>query len=231
MTRSVVRFFACLIAVAFIAASGCSRSLAKPTRPSGASLSDAQVIDIIRALPPWPYAGEPDYTTQDWEALVRAARTCQQVKPAVMRRTLREFVASAKEGMSDDGKDLLIEDWSRPLILLRVMFAVPEGADYRRYAPEGPMAFAAYMWEPLTHEGRPEPTTMATPVTWRDGTPALTARLAGYSGPMYEADGEYDFFRKTFPFRDLSSPTLLERIERIRESRPAESRPIDAQGP
>lgn len=231
MTRSVVRFFACLLAAAFIPATGCCRSVVKPTRPSGVSLSDAQVIDLIRALPPWPYAGEPDYAGQDWAAFIRAARTCQQIEPDVMRRALREFVASAKEGMSDDGKDLLIEDWSRPLILLRVMFAVSENADYSRYAPRGPLSFAAYMFQPLTHEGRPEPSTMATPVTWRDGIPAFTDRMAGYSGPMYAADEEYDFFLKHFPFRDLSSPTLLERIERIRESRPVESRPVDAQGP
>ena len=198
MIGRMVRVSKCLMTVAIVPAMSCSGPMAKPTMPRAVALREAQVIDIIRALPPWPYAGGPDYTTQDWEALIRAARTCQQIEPRVMRRALREFVASSKEGMSDDGKDLLIEDWSRPLILLRVMFAVSESADYSRYAPEGPMSFAAYMYEPLIHEGRPEPTTMATPVTWRDGTPALTDRMAGYSGPMYEADEEYDFFRKTF---------------------------------
>jgi hypothetical protein len=159
-----------------------------------------EIMRVIHGVRAWPNTVEPDYDEEDWARLIEAARVLQTAKPTLLEIALDQYVVHYDTAF-EEGVDKVAE-WSKPLLLLRVMFDVPETEDLSAYAPRSCMSFGGFGAMPYDQSG-PTPCTLAEPLSWTPNGPVLTGQLATYNGVPYAAAEEYRFFREHFPFRDL----------------------------
>jgi hypothetical protein len=146
----------------------------------------------LRSLPPW--RGVCDFDQADWDAYIAAARLVQQADPDTVGAAFDKFAAEARRL---DEHYLGYEHESKPFILLRVAFALPESIPAeQRFSYKG-----WSNWPDADERGEVNP---GWPVAWREGKPYLVASYAGSEGQSYPAGAEYRFLRETFLYRDLS---------------------------
>lgn len=162
-----------------------------------------EIMARIHAIPPWP-SGERDcaYGPIHWSRLVQTARDLQKADPIRLETACQYYVVHYETSF-EGGIDIVAE-WSKPLLLLRMMFDIPETEELAEYHPIGCMGFGGFGWQPIC-EGLDPPRTLALPLTFKGGSPAFTALRFGYNGPAYRADEEYRFFVRHFRFRNLEA--------------------------
>jgi hypothetical protein len=169
-----------------------------------AKLLVAEIMRMIHSIRPWPSVEDScGYTESDWDRLVATARILQNADPTRLEDALSSYVTHYYTSFEDDVD--MVAEWSKPLLLLRVMFDLPESEDLTKYHPIGCMGFGGFGWKAVREEME-VPRTLATPVTFRNGRPELTAKRAGYSGPPYQVQDEYRFFFDNFEVRKLPAP-------------------------
>jgi len=156
-----------------------------------ADLGSRQLLEVLHTLPPW--RGIADFYDEDWDAYLAAARLVQQADPETVTAALDEFTAEAAEL---DEHYPGYEHESKPFLLMRVVFALPETVPVqRRFAYKG-----WSNWPEPDQRGEINP---GWPVAWRQGRPYLVASYEGSQGQPYPAAAEYRFLRDTFPHRNL----------------------------
>ena len=147
------------------------------------------LLAILEALRPW--TDREAFGEADWRGYVDAARAVQRAEPAVVEAALDAFVA----GWAGDTALNYARD-SKPFLLMRVVFDLPEAA-----AVGARRSFRGWVnWPAPDALGQ---VSLAWPLTWRGGTPALSASYEGVEGGPYDAVGEYRFLRARWPFREL----------------------------
>ncbi len=152
-------------------------------------LTVPDLLAVLDALRPW--TGRGDFTDADWRGYVDAARAVQQTEPAVVEAALDAFVA----GWAGDTALEYTRD-SKPFLLMRVVFDLPEAA-----VVAARRSFKGWVnWPAPDAQGQ---VSLAWPLTWRGGAPALSASYEGVEGGPYDAAAEYRFLRATWPFRAL----------------------------
>lgn len=162
------------------------------------------IMRLIHSVRPWPSVEDDrKYADADWQRLIETARILQAADQERLQLALSRYVIHFETSFESDVD--IVAEWSKPLLLLRVMFDVSESEDLAKYRPIGCMGFGGFGWEPLSKD-EVVPRTLATPVSFRNVRPHLTAVRAGYSGPAYNVEQEYRFFKKNFTFRRLQKP-------------------------
>lgn len=161
-----------------------------PNSPRGPG--SKELVTALRSLPPWRTIA--DFGEADWDAYVRAARLVQQADPETVGAALDEFAAEARQL---DARYPGYELESKPFLLMRVVFALPETVPAeQRFSYKG-----WSNWPDPDERGEVNP---GWPIAWREGKPHLVASYEGSAGQPYPAAAEYRFLHATFPYRDLS---------------------------
>lgn len=82
-----------------------------------------KICQRIYALKAWP-EDVTEYTPKDWQQVIKLARILQRTGPVSVETALEIYVAhfdtAFEEGVEAD------TEWSKPYLLLRVMFELPE---------------------------------------------------------------------------------------------------------
>jgi hypothetical protein len=163
----------------------------------GTSITNKDMMAMIHALAAWPESmGGRDLTDSEWREYIDVAALIQQQDSEVVAKVLHDYIVHFETSF-DETVDYTLE-WSKVMLLLRVMFALPE--EPRPDLP-APGSWAGQ----VVREGPPSSRSFSFPVHWNGKRPELVAFMAGYNGPPYEAEREYRDFLKQFRFRDLGS--------------------------
>jgi hypothetical protein len=143
----------------------------------------------LRALAPWPPEG--DLAPDEWDRYVAAAAAVQRVDPAAAEGAMDEFLRE-RTGLE------AARDETRVFLLQRVVFDLPEEAPERERRP-----FKGWVnWPAPDAEGN---VSIAWPITFKSGRPALIAGYEGSEGRPYDAVSEFRHFREHYPFRRLAA--------------------------
>lgn len=157
--------------------------------------ADALAAEIA-LLEPW--RGRQDYRPEDWRRLIRVAILVQRTDSRSVEEALDKFLESAPNPISSGG-----EQESKPYLLLRTVFKVPEAAPADR-------AEFFKGWSCHEDEVIPANVNLAWPMSWSAGRPRLIAAYEGSMGPAYDALGEYRYMRSHFAIRNLRIDALGE---------------------
>jgi hypothetical protein len=153
------------------------------------------VMRRIAKIKPCPAVSDSeDYGEDAWSYLITLAHDFQRIHPILLEAAFRDYCIHYQTAF-EEGVDSLAE-WSKVLLLLRIMFVLPENETTNDWPPHG-FGFA----EKGNYTG--VPTTLATPIRWTDGKPSMYAALSTYSGPPYDGGEEYRFLVEHFEYRDL----------------------------
>ncbi len=204
MAPKYFRFVRCFV-LGLVVVPGCASSPDIPSEEilyqrEAASQSDGliqqDIMQIIHKIRPWPGPEPtPDYTEADWQRLLSAAAVCQKVHPPTLDGALHDYIVHYATAFEDDVD--FVAEWTKPLLLLRVMFTLPER---KADDPVGAFAFGGFAFERCDTQ-TPVDNTAALPVYWTPVGPRFSARFFGYYGADYAAHEEYRSFLKHFRFR------------------------------
>lgn len=153
---------------------------------------EEQLLTSLNALSPW--TEQQDFSESEWGRYLTVARMVQKTDSATVESTLNKFLArAAKESFAGS------ETESKPFILLRAVFDLPEAAPVERRR-----SFKGWTnWPKPNADGQ---VSLAWPVSWRTGKPHLVAPYEGSLGLPYAADQEYRYMLDNFPYRNLGEP-------------------------
>lgn len=181
------------------------------------------LVGIISSATPWTGSG-PD-SAQQWRPTIHAALALQQAGPAEVERALLAYMVYVDKSQ---GAELFGAAWSKPLLILRVMFELPEeemSAEaeidlwLNGVAPNGGFPFIG------STPGFPTHISLGSPVAWGPEGPELTARpdrkTILFVGSGYQPQREYRYFIKRFPFRKgleelAAAPVDAPAVEQLR---------------
>jgi hypothetical protein len=193
-------FYRAMVLSLLLMMAGCAGSQPTAYKSTSQKPLDADgVVVRLKELRSWPDVSEDWFERSDWQSYVDLARVLQRTDPGVIEDGLSMFYDEA----------VLSVDWlaelSRPYILLRVMFEIPDRMpDAIRCIRDEQMI--GPLLPPVFPENSPFGETDATPVAWTRDGPVLTAQLPvafmGTGLPYVPAD-EYRFFATYFRFREL----------------------------
>jgi len=148
-----------------------------------------ELIQRLHSLTPWQ--NQVEFTAQDWGRYIEVARLVQSADPDTVAAALDEFVreASAAEQTEYEGD-------SKPFILMRVVFELPERASANeRRSFKG--------WSNWPDADANNQVNLSWPVSWEGGTPKLLSTYEGFEGLPYFAGTEYRHFLQNYPYRSL----------------------------
>lgn len=148
------------------------------------------LVEAFATLAPWPADG--DLSPQEWDRYCAVAAAVQGAEPDDVERALADFLDRRKgfEGAADE---------TRLFLLMRVVFDLPETAP-----AEQRRSFKGWVnWPPPAPDGT---VSLAWPLTWAGGRPALVDPYEGSEGGRYAAVEEHRHLRDRFPFRALPGP-------------------------
>ena len=156
---------------------------------SGHQSAEEAILNELHSLPPWTY--EREFTDQEWEKFIEVARLIQTTDPDIVEAALNEFI---KQAVKEEYKGY--ESESKPFILMRVVFEIPEKANaQKRFSFKG--------WANWPNPDSNNDVNLSWPVSWEGGSPRLAASYEGSSGRPYAAASEYRFLLQNFPYRKL----------------------------
>lgn len=194
MTDSYVRRLWIVIALGLIVHCRCvdlpgdSRIRVRSVVPP---VTEHQVEHIVRTLPGWPTDVDPVYEQTEWDQFLQAAYVLQNQDSSIVAGGLRHFSENAR---ASSGR---IGEWSKALVLLRVMFVVPDAlpssVDEDINAMHEPIGNG---FSPILIDERSTEASQSIPVLWTVSGPVLAAKLGAFSGPDYRPDLEYAIFRR-----------------------------------
>ena len=145
------------------------------------------LVEAFATLAPWPSEG--GLSPAEWDRHVAVAGTVRGADPEDVAGALAEFLDRRKGLGSDD-------DETRLFLLMRVVFDLPETAP-----AEERRSFKGWTnWPPPDPDGM---VSLAWPLTWAGGQPALVDPYEGSEGPRYAGVEEYRHLLGGFPFRTL----------------------------
>ena len=182
----------CLI-VSVVIAVTCTTLATQPVEQEKPRASEPEEIArIIANLPCWPT--DRDLTNEEWRLYLMTAIALQKTPPDTVReamRTYRTFMQRYREG------------WTiQPVILLRVMFDIPEDFKLRRYPPGVRPSGGTPGWPVDSDSPR---YNLVAPVRWTPEGPTLSAYMPeivqmslDLSIPVYE----YEYFQRHFKQRE-----------------------------
>lgn len=153
------------------------------------SLAIQELIERLHSLPAW--AGQEDFTAQTWAQYIDVARLIQSTSPDIVEAALNEFI---QQSLQEEFQSY--ESESKPFILMRVAFEIPEVAiAERRFSYKG--------WTNWPKPDSNNQVNLSWPVSWEGGEPRLLASYEGSMGAPYAAAAEYRFLLQNFPYRKL----------------------------
>jgi hypothetical protein len=142
---------------------------------------------MLDSLRPW--TRRSDFTEADWQDYIRVGRAVQQADPQVVEEAL---VLTR----TDQETSLDYTTQSRPFLLMRVVFDLPESAP-----PEERAIYKGWTnWPKPDAQGK---VSLSWPISWRSGKPELLASYEGSEGKPYGAVPEYRHLRSKYSLRDL----------------------------
>jgi len=172
-----------------------SLALSRCRRATGGTVR--ALVSRIDALEAWGERNGVQLPSErGWRAYIRVARAVQRSDPAVVAAALRTFgqpPAFRAHGVWCDVPA------TRAILLLRVVFDVPEDATAPDYGPMLP-AVPLPGFPGLCHDGR---YNLAWPVSWKGGHPHVIARMAPGSAMPYDPVAEYRRWLRRYPMRRL----------------------------
>jgi len=155
------------------------------------TLDQQHFLNLLATITPWQSGLKEDYTAQDLDRLVNAARIMQKFTPSSVQNVLEEWQTN-QFGFDD----------SRAYLLFRVMFALPEHAPAREQFGFGWWMQTQFPDQtPINKDGT---VNLAWPISWNNGRPYLVSGFQGYEGPPYRAAAEFAYLTKHYKYRDLS---------------------------
>jgi hypothetical protein len=147
---------------------------------------------MIDRLEPW--SASTNYSEAGWQQLIAAARTLQNLKPALARTVLGDYL----QRYDGDPAQLAVAQ-GKVLLLLRVAFDFPENLPGAQRVPFG-------NWTRDHSDLNADGTiNVAWPVLWNQGQPRLVAGCQGTAGSDYSVQKEFDYLRYRFKYRRLPS--------------------------
>jgi hypothetical protein len=146
------------------------------------------LLAAFRQLAPW--RSDSDFTRDDWEMYINAARLLQKSDPQTVARALVRFLDEAHDSDA-------VKNETRVFLLLRLVFDLPTRAP----VPERRVFKGWTNWPDPDSEGS---VNLSWPVSLRAGRPRLLARYEGSDGPRYGAVEEYRYLLARYPFRSLA---------------------------
>ena len=154
-----------------------------------AAPSAAELVALLDSLPPW--TDRADFAPDEWERFRAAAKVFRRADPTAVETALDEFVRQTRDRDYQG-----YEDESKPFILMRVLFDLPDRADARER-----QSFKGWInWPSPDADGTLNP---GWPVRWSGDRAALEAPYVGSMGLPYAAAEEYRRLRERYPFRRL----------------------------
>ncbi len=149
-------------------------------------MASDQLVELLESLPPW---SDRDFSEDQWQSYVQVAAAFAQVTPPVVEAALSEFLRRALNKKYEG-----FEEESKPFILMRVLFELPESVLVGER-----QSFKGWTnWPEPDHQGR---VSVCWPVSWLQGRPQLVAPYAGSLGLPYDAVAEYRWFGDRYPLR------------------------------
>jgi hypothetical protein len=148
-----------------------------------------QLATLIDSVTPWSSASA--YTDRDWKQIIEIAKIFQTIDS---RKAADAFKRFSLQDTNDFRGDYL--EISKPFLLLRVMYNLPEKVKSRDYGGPGWLSDG----KNVNSDGT---INLDWPLTWNQGKPSLVARYIGYEGPAYNPEEDYLSLNQQFGFRDL----------------------------
>jgi hypothetical protein len=188
----------------------CSFAQNIPSGTARPSLDPGKLDSLLLQIDPWP-EGSTDYSPKSWRHLLQAAKYVQECDPASVRVQLAHRQSASDGELSsipktqEEGDKVLrlfarrLEDDGKLLLLMRVIFDIPEN---ERTEP----SIRFYAWRMRGTERNSDGTVnLAWPISWNGGNPKLISGRTSLEGvnTLYNAAGEYDYFRERYPLRAL----------------------------
>jgi hypothetical protein len=157
---------------------------------------------IMHTAASWP--GDRDLTKMEWQSVLRVALALQRTDPSIIEKALLVYVVTETWCPPRPTEDV-VESWTKPILLLRVMFDIPEDA-WRAddvvpdlyLAPCGGLPY-----EPADKVASLTP-HLSLPVKWSEQGPVLLARrrhVEAIFGHGYQAHLEFRAMLSRFPYR------------------------------
>ncbi len=179
-------------------------------RNSRGELSVDQIKNLISSVEPWPTPSDRAYDEHQMKHLMCVGLRLQSVRPDLVASAMELFVARSD---TSSGKDAdWGREWSRALLLLRVMFEVPSNEVQvdRQGWRRGPLSFAAYSCVSEDF-GRVVPQIESLPLKWDSDGPVMIARRLGYFGGRYRVGDEFWYFHDHYGYRhNLDCDAIME---------------------
>jgi hypothetical protein len=152
-------------------------------------LTKQELIEDFHSLPPWKNEG--DLNEQEWARFIEVAKIVQSVSPDTVGAALGEFI---KQVIQKEYQGY--ESESKPFILMRVVFKLPEIASAeKRFSYKG--------WTNWPEPDENNQVNLSWPISWNNNNPKLIASYEGSMGLPYAAAAEYRFLLENFPFRQF----------------------------
>jgi hypothetical protein len=166
-----------------------------------------EIMELINSVRAWPAEDELDYSPGDWRRLIAVALRLQREEPEIVAFALEDytthFSTSFKPGID------YVSEWSKMLLILRTMFAVPHSGKAGARPGEWRLGGWGFSWVPIPGKGA-LPVSDLVPLSWSDAGPALAAWQSGYNGGAPAPQQEFWAFKMMYGYRkDLRA--LLER--------------------
>jgi len=146
-----------------------------------------ELVNDLRVLKPWGNAH--DFTSEDWQSYIEVAKRIKHTEEELTGNAIEAFI----EQSSQDAGNTDFEE-SKPFLLLRVLFELPESAP----ASEG---FSYKGWTNWPSPDQAGNVSLAWPISWVSGKPILVSDYEGAEGKPYAGKSEFEFLRASYPYR------------------------------
>ncbi len=162
--------------------------------------SCAAVARVIKTAAAWP---EGRLMTEDeWQSVMRVALALQRTDPELVERALIVYMVIETHYPDGGGR---LEAWLKPMLILRVMFDIPEDPwkfDVNKLGLEAlPCGGFPYR---MREQDAGSPPTVGLPIAWSENGPRLRAlrpRIGGGTR-MYQPQREYRSLLSRYPYRE-----------------------------
>jgi hypothetical protein len=162
----------------------------------------SKLASIIESSVPWTSIGPT--SKRQWEAVLRAALALQKAAPEDVEVALLVYMCKAADGRSDP--IARADSWSRPMLMLRVMFDIPESGPGSLPVPRNAVGICGGL--PYERPTEPLQPSLSWPIRWTPSGPELVVfrsdKSRGKRGhpTSYQPHLEYRYFRSHFPPRE-----------------------------
>ncbi|MBI3586726.1 MAG: hypothetical protein HY088_06320 [Ignavibacteriales bacterium] len=155
-----------------------------PEEESGTMANNDSLAQLIEAIPLWTKG----YSDTETKQLISSSKAIAKYSLDDIRRGVASFFKTHKS----DKK--AIDNLSKVYLLLRVIFDVPQSIERKQAKVFGG-------WDHPSIEERAEVFNLLWPLELKDSKIQVKGTFSGYHGIIYDAVGEFDFFKAKFKTR------------------------------